>query len=197
MLQHTNASVTGRSIHIVLIVGLLVVSTLINVLQARKINRLENAIVSLKSEGRLSEGSIVPRIEAKDLDGNALTLSYTEGQQPTVLYVFSPQCKWCERNLGSVKALAKIANGSYRFVTITLSEDNLREYIANKDFRFPVYTRLSVETLRAYKLGGTPQTLVISGDGRVQKNWMGAYMGETKTDIEAFFKTKLPDLPQS
>jgi hypothetical protein len=69
--------------------------------------------------------------------------------------------------------------------------------ITNKDFRFPVYMRLSADTLQAYKLGGTPQTLVISGEGRVQKNWMGAYNGATKTDIETFFRIKLPDVPRS
>ncbi len=77
-----------------------------------------------------------------------------------------------------------------------MSEKDLPDYITSKDFHFPVLTRLSLDTLKTYKLGGTPQTLVISSEGRVQKTWMGAYMGDTKKDIEAFFNVRLPDLPQ-
>lgn len=197
MFQRLKAPLVRRALKVFLVTGLLVFSTLLNVFQARKIGRLESAIAAVKAEGRLAEGAIVPSIDATDLDGKNVMLSYAPGQQPTVLYVFSPQCKWCERNLASVKVLAKGASGGFRFATITLSEDHLREYITNKDFRFPIYMRLSAETLQAYKLGGTPQTLVISGEGRVQKNWMGAYTGANKTDIEAFFGIKLPDLPRS
>ena len=93
--------------------------------------------------------------------------------------------------------MARAVDGNYRFATIALSEEDLAKYITNNDFRFPVYTRLNVETVQSYKLGGTPQTIVISGDGHVQKNWMGAYLGATKTEVETFFGTKLPDLPPS
>jgi peroxiredoxin len=193
----SNASTLRRTVHFALLIGLLIASTLINLFQARKISRLENTVVALKSEGKLAIGSSVPRIDASDPNGHSVSLSYGANEPPTVLYVFSPQCKWCERNLGSVKELAKAVSGKYRFATITLSEDNLQQYIATKDFQFPVYARLSVDTLRAYKLGGTPQTLVISNDGRVQGNWMGAFTGDTRTELETFFKIKLPDLPKS
>src|SRR5262245_27091858 len=143
MFERIKSGPIRRMAHLALITGLLVLSTILNVFQARKINRLEDAIQDLKSEGRLAEGATVPTINAKDPDGNDVTLSYTPGQLPTLLYVFSPQCKWCERNLGNLKALAKATNGSYRFATLTLSEDHLREYMVDKDFRFPVYTRLS------------------------------------------------------
>ena len=36
------------------------------------------------------------------------------------------------------------------------------------------------ETIKAYKLGSTPQTLVISRDGKVLKNWVGAYVGKAR-----------------
>jgi len=62
------------------------------------------------------------------------------------------------------------------------------------DFHFPVYTGLKTNTTQAYKFGGTPQTLVISSDGHVQKNWMGAYAGATKSEIEAYFEVHLPEL---
>jgi peroxiredoxin len=186
-----------HTLHIFIVTGLLIGSTLLNVFQARKVGQLRHTIAALKSEGQLLEGSSVPSIDARDANRNSAKLTYVAGGPSTVLYVFSPQCGWCNRNLASVKTLAKSINGSYRFATISLSEDKLQEYMTQKDFQFPVYAGLSINTARAYKFGGTPQTLVISSDGHVQKNWMGAYMGETKREIETYFNVQLPDLPQN
>lgn len=196
MSNQSDSSPLGRKSNIFILVGLLITSTVINAFQARKVFHLESTLTALKSEGQLAVGSSVPAIEAVDANGNPVTLSYASNGPPAVLYVFSPQCKWCERNLDSVKTLAKDIGPNYRFSTIALSEKDLPDYITSKDFHFPVLTRLSLDTLKAYKLGGTPQTLVISSEGRVQKTWMGAYMGDTKKDIEAFFNVRLPDLPQ-
>lgn len=187
----------GKTLHTSIIFGLLIGSTLLNVFQARKVSQLRNALVVLKSEGRLSEGSTVPAIDARDAYKNTAKLTYESDGPPTVLYVFSPSCIWCSRNLDSVKTLAKSLKGTHRFATISLSEDKLQEYIAEKDFQFPVYAGLTPKTLMAYKLGGTPQTMVLSSDGRVQKNWMGAYAGETKSEIESYFNIQLPDITQA
>ena len=96
-----------------------------------------------------------------------------------------------------MKTLANNLKGTYRFATISLSEDKLQEYIAEQDFQFPVYAGRTPKTVMAYKLGGTPQTMVLSSDGRVQKNWMGAYAGETKSEIESYFNIQLPDITQT
>ncbi len=186
-----------NTLHVVIITALLIVSAAINVFQNRKITQLRSAIAILKSEGQLALGSTVPSIDARDENKNSARLSYVEGGPPTVLYVFSPQCGWCTRNLDSIKALAKGINGSYRFAAVSLSEEKLQEYITEKDFKFPIYTGLSISTAKAYKFGGTPQTLVISSDGRVQKNWMGAYAGATKSEIEEYFHITLPELSQN
>ena len=53
---------------------------------------------------------------------------------------------------------------------------------------------LSPETLKTYKLGSTPQTIVISPEGKVLQDWVGAYVGDQKSQVEAFFQVTLPGL---
>jgi hypothetical protein len=44
-----------------------------------------------------------------------------------------------------------------------------------------------------YGLGSTPETIVISSQGKVVERWLGAYEGGTKRDMERFFSANLPD----
>jgi peroxiredoxin len=187
---------SAKGLDSVLMGGFLIASVVVNVLQTRKVVELRGAIATLKSEGQLQVGSPVPPIEGTDANKRSAKLTYVVGGPPTVLYVFSPQCGWCGLNLESIKTLAKSIDSRYRFATISLSEDNLQDYIKQKDFNFPVYTGLTMDTTKAYKFGGTPQTLVISSDGHIQKSWMGAYTGATKSEIEAYFNVHLPELAQ-
>lgn len=48
---------------------------------------------------------------------------------------------------------------------------------------FPVY-EVSAESALAYRLGGTPQTIVVSPYGQVVKIWDGAYEGDLKREFE-------------
>jgi len=70
----------------------------------------------------------------------------------------------------------------------------LAEYVAKNELKLPVYCSLSSETLKTYKLGSTPQTIVISPEGKVVQDWVGAYVGEQKSQVEAFFHVNLPRL---
>jgi Redoxin len=180
--------------HVLILTVLLIASVGINVLLAQKVRQLRNAILVLKSEGQLDVGSLVPAIKAKDVEGNPVTVSYSEGGLPTVVYVLSPQCGWCARNVENIKALAQGARGKYRFVALSLSDDKLKENVLNHDLGFPVYSGLSGDARAAYKLGGTPQTIVVSAGGRVQKSWTGAYTEQLQREVEDYFEVKLPGL---
>lgn len=174
--------------------ALLVCSVALNVYLTFKVKRYENVVSSLKGEGSLAVGSSVPSIEAKDLDGRTATLAFNGEGAPTVLYVFRPECGWCERNSQSVNALAAQAGDKYRFVGLSLSSKELKEYAARHGIKFPVYTDLPFSVTSAYKLSGTPQTIIVSPDGRVVRNWMGAYTGEFQHEVESFFGVSLPGL---
>jgi len=53
---------------------------------------------------------------------------------------------------------------------------------------------MSYTFYNAYKVGGTPNTLVISPEGRVLKNWRGAYMDDLQREVEQYFEVELPGI---
>lgn len=178
--------------HTSILTLLLACSVFINLLLARKVSQLQQFIFEVSSEGRLEIDSRVPPIEARDVDGNPVFINYTGSERPTVLYVFTPQCDWCTRNLANVRTIANHAGERYRFVGLSLSSDQLREYISRNNIDYPVYTELPDSVRSAYMLGGTPQTIIVSAEGRVIKNWMGAYSHGLRQDVEEYFRVRLP-----
>jgi peroxiredoxin len=169
-------------------------SVALNVVLASKVRSFRQFRLAKASEQLLKAGTIVPPIAATRPDGKQQMISYQDSNQPTVLYIFTPPCSWCARNMNSFKTLADNKNAQYRFIGISLSEQGLADYVAKNDLKLPVYSGLSPETLNTYKLGGTPQTIVISPEGKVLKDWAGAYFGDQKSQIEAFFHVSLPGL---
>jgi len=173
---------------------LLVCSLGINLLLARRVVSLKTLVGTLKSEARLAEGDKVSAITARDPQGHIAVLDYGNTNVPTVLFVISPTCGWCTKNIMNMRALAEKAGDRYRFVGLSLSSDKLSEYVAENKLQFPVYTDLPFVPLQDYKLGGTPQTIVVSPNGEVMKLWSGAFADNVQKDVEAYFGVNLPGL---
>ena len=172
--------------------ALLLTSVILNLVLARRVKSLNEAIALVKSEQSLDEGEMAPPIAAHDLDGRATVIRFDSVSTPTLLYVFTPPCEWCTRNLSAVKTLAANLKGRYKVVGLSLSADGLQKYVTDSGIEFPVYRDVSAETRSAYHLGGTPDTIVVSTDGRVMKHWRGAYVGSTRKDVESYFNVHLP-----
>jgi peroxiredoxin len=171
-----------------------VLSVSLNVLltfQVRSLTRERSARITARP---LNVGETVQAIAAKRLSGQWEVISYQGMSQSTVLYVFTPPCSWCARNIDNFKALVNKEGGEYRFIGLSLSEEGLAEYVAKNDLKLPIYSRVSNEAKKAYKFSGTPQTMVISPEGRILQNWMGAYVGDQKSQVEGFFHVSLPGL---
>lgn len=172
----------------------LALSVALNVLMAHKLRVLAHTVGRTGASAPLEPGTMVPAFEAVGVDGHKRIVSFNEVSEPTVLYVFTPPCSWCARNADNFKTLIEQKSSEYRFVGVSLSSSKLPEYIANHSLTIPIYTGLSDETKKKYRLGGTPQTIVISTEGRIVKNWIGAYASDQKSQVEAFFHVSLPGL---
>ncbi len=151
-------------------------------------------MTDIKAEGRLAVGASVPSIQASDSDQNSVSVSYSAENKPTFLYVVSPKCGWCAKNLQNIKTIASSARERYRFIGLSLSDENLQEYIAQSNYGFPIYGGLTSSTKADYKLSATPQTIILSPEGKVLKNWVGAYEGSLLREVEEYFSLRLPGL---
>jgi peroxiredoxin len=141
----------------------------------------------------LASGATAPPMSVQTLDGRQVRITYGEAARPTVLYVFKPSCAWCERNLQNLRHLVSERSDKFQFIGLSLEPDGLISYVRDSGLNFPVYLRPTDETIKEYRLGNVPHTLVMSETGVVLKNWAGAY-GTIGPDVEAFFRIKLPGL---
>ena len=174
--------------------GLLVCSLAINLILARRVASLKRTIAVIKSESRLALGDTLPAIVAKDPHGRTAVLNYSETQLPTVVFIITPTCGWCTKNVMNMRALVKNAGARYRFVGLSLSSDKLIDYVKENKLEFPIYTDLPIVTMREYKLSGTPETIVVSPQGQVTRIWSGAFAEDLQSEVEDYFSVKLPGI---
>jgi peroxiredoxin len=192
--QRTTDFGFGRRRALPVVIVILLTSIAMNVILAKKLRSLTSKQTAAQREQPLKIGAMVPSLGAKDEGGHATKITYIGTNRPTVLYVFTPTCSWCGRNMDNLKTLIDKAGGQYRFLGLSLSEQGLAHYVAQNELRLPVFSDLSAESKVAYKLSGTPQTIVVSAEGRVLQTWVGAYVGDQKSQVEAFFHVSLPGL---
>lgn len=179
---------------IVALTVMLVTSVVLNVMLSLRVRELTGMQNAVRENRELVAGTVVPSFTARRLDGGSETITYTGSVRPTVLYIFTPQCGWCTRNLDNLRTLIAQKGEGFRFIGVSLSGVGLEKYVADHQLPFPVYTDIPKETGEAYKMGGTPQTVVISPQGQVIQNWVGAYAGDQKTQVEAYFDVTLPGI---
>jgi hypothetical protein len=177
----------------VALAALLCVSTVINLLLVGRVRSLRWNLEVARAAMVLPVGEELPILSATDSSGKPVSLDPRASDLPTLLYVLSPTCGWCTLNRDSINHLASNVRGEFRVVAVSLSKptDGLNsEY----SYGFPVLFEPTEESIVAYRLRGTPQTLLISKDGKLENSWKGAYIGEVKRSLEARFGTALPEL---
>lgn len=174
---------------------LLCLSVFLNVSLALTVRNLRKTTALLQNTKRLRLNDFASPLEVLDLNGNRHAISYSDTKVPTVLYVFTPECDWCGRNLANIKALESQLRNRYRVLGVSLDYRELNQYVHNHGINFPVYHSPSEATRVTYDLVATPTTLIVS-EGRVVRIWRGAYGGERRAEIEQFFEIKLPGLTE-
>lgn len=172
---------------------LLIFSLAVNLGLAIRTTTLERTIEILKGEQRLKIGAEVPPIEVGTNDGSFLQLRYDHVTMPTLLYVMTPKCVWCQRHNLNMNALATQSGSNYRMLIVSLTkegvEDYQRKYAVGQDISF-----LSPQSQLNLRLAGTPTTLLISPTGRILGRWVGAYDDTQRREIEKRLAVTLPGL---
>jgi hypothetical protein len=165
----------------------------LNVALAVKV-KVQRSRIAYLSNPKPIEGQQLPTILAKTLEGRAGVVDFRPEGPPTILYVFSPSCHWCARNLQNLRSVRDALGGRFRFIGLSLSKKDLSAYVARTGLSFPVFTEPSDASSLAYHFSETPETWVISGSGKLKKRWAGAWTGDTQKEIESFLGVALPGL---
>jgi hypothetical protein len=173
------------------VVGALFASVAVNGLQGTRILKLEEALNATRPTERPLEGTILPPLDVKTTDGSHRLFNYGSAGKPTLLYIMSPSCLWCERNAASFQALSHRIGGRIQLIALTLSDEGLEAFQTQNSVDYPIYSP-SASTLRSYRLGETPTTILVSESGQVVRIWSGTYTGLTRKSIENYFNVQLP-----
>jgi peroxiredoxin len=167
---------------------LLGVSLALNVYQYRRPIALHGSAPEL-----LRVGQQLPPFAAKTLDGVSYRRSRDTGR-PAILYAFSPSCSWCARNLANAQAVAHQTKGTFDFVAVALSNDGLKKCISDNQLDWTIVNDVPEDILSAYRLYGTPATIVLDRDNKVLHAWSGAFSGNVSEEVERALAVKLPGL---
>lgn len=196
---NTSRRMRWLSSHSSILMLLLVCSVGLNVLLAGRVRDLSelSRLLQLKMNSPvLVPGSIAPEFSARETNDKKVFLNYADSKFPTVIYLFSPDCHWCDRNLDNIRMLAGSAHDRFRFVGVSLTKEDLQSYLAQSKLPFEIYHSPADEVKIAYGFNSTPSTVVISPTGKVLQYWRGAYNEELQREVEDFFNVKLPGMSQ-
>jgi hypothetical protein len=139
----------------------------------------------------LQRGDRVLPVRGTLLNGQLLLEAYS---RPIVLYVFSPTCSWCERNLDNARTIASAAGERYGFLGIVTIDSGIAEYVSSRRLDWPVVKNVPLEILESLKILGTPQTILVDKGGIVLNSWSGALAGPVVDEVEAQLGVRLPGL---
>ena len=157
-----------------LVLALLGLSLFLNVFLAAKLSR--KRVIIFSGGSTLKTGTTLPALRAERVGGVSTTIEWSDTQNAnaTILYVFSPTCVWCSRNLANIQALSGALRYNYRVIGLSLSDVGLKEYLRDHPLGFPVFTNAVRVDGKALGIAGTPETFVIARDGRIENIWNGA-----------------------
>jgi hypothetical protein len=112
-------------------------------------------------------GVYVPSLSVVTLAGVKETITLERAERLTVVYVLSPDCRWCSYNMRNIKSLAASRSGECRFIGISLRHPDLAHYAELNKLPFPMFQIDSLDSAPNLLLGQIPETIVID------KAWEG------------------------
>jgi len=125
----------------------------------------------------------------RDLSGHPFSISPIHNR---LIYIFSPTCRWCEKNVAGIQDLAKKVSPEYDVVGLVQSPDGMTEYLARHSLSFPIVVDNDPADMAALGFQGTPQTILIV-DGKIVHNWSGAFQGKVRESIQGTLGVSIND----
>jgi hypothetical protein len=157
----------------VVLVGLLVLSLLLNVFQGLRIKTLEELLVTIKDEHRIAVGDQLSDLRALTSEGNVLDIQFNEEAPCRLFYVASVTCNWCLANRDSVHFLATRVAPDVELFAFVDDPSRVHLVLEMSTARWSV---LNHEVLHSLKGGvsGTPFAFTLTPDGIVSGVQRGA-----------------------
>lgn len=132
---------------------------------------LESAEYRLQKRFSATVGETLSEIRGRTRFGAEVTVDYQSGG-PTLVYVFSPTCGYCDETWPTWHQLRSLPG--VRSVAIDLTSRADEAYFGARNVvGFPVISEVDPEITLSHHFNLVPQTLLVGSDGRVLGVWTG------------------------
>ena len=157
-----------------------------NVALLRQNRTLRNQLAVPPPASEVPLGTQVPDLAGFDVSGRHISVAYGQNQPKVLLFVFSPSCQFCAQNWPKWWQLfPSIDRSNVRPVGVDVSSTATPDYINEHRLNeMPVLTQLDPKDTVGYHLRLTPQTILVDGNGRVEKVWSGVLDDNNVAEIE-------------
>ena len=159
---------------------------------ARQNRRLAGIIKDPKQYFQtLSEDDTVPSFTAQTIDGNDLSVRYSQDEPYRVFLWFGPSCDYCEANIEFWKRVHdEFESGEIRVLGMFAgSTGEAKEYVAAHDLGFPVVCADNRYIVDVYKGHVLPQTVLVDPTGTIRGAWAGIVDDAAKESIVSTLKS--------
>lgn len=173
---------TSYSIHKTLLIVFVACSILLllaNIRLSQQLAQYRRNYQNTVDANQPQAGMIVPPLVGYDLDGNKITIDYGKDSRKTLILALSPSCHACDDNWPQWQQL--LLSNQAKDVRIVLADVATNEpplsktYVAQHGIQaLPTLAEVTAESMIAYHLQYTPQTILIDQTGRVEKVQSGA-----------------------
>lgn len=175
---------SGRRLHGVLIVGLLLGTTSSGLAQE----------LSGEAAIGIEIGATPQAVAVEDLDGNEVDLGELIGGGPTLLEFWAVWCENCEALHPRMQAAHETYGDQIRFravaVAVGQSKRAIRRHLKNHPVRYPTLWDAKGRAVRAFKAPVTSYIVILDADGHVAYTGAGA-----EQDIDAAIRSVLESTP--
>lgn len=162
----------GATILFGFLVFILLAANIALIIQNRS---LKSPIARVYAPLELQAGTVVPRLNGLDLNGREINVEYGNDSRKAVVLVFSPHCGFCTMNMPNWKRIVDgLDRRSYRIVAVSIVSDGVKDYINQYGLTdVPIIAEVDPKSRASYEMRSTPQTMIISPNGTVEKVWTG------------------------
>jgi peroxiredoxin len=183
----------ARSLDLAFVIMLIAV--VIAILCIVRLSRTQAAIKRSRAEaeGTISgpqscqPGDLVPSFRTRDLLGEPAEIAY-DGTSKYLLFIFSPECSECQREIPQFNKLA-LDFQAKGYIVRAISIDSIKastQYLKDMELDFETVTMPNMAIRRTYRVISIPETLVVSCKGVVE--WV-RYGALTTADISDLLST--------
>lgn len=139
---------------------------------------------------QIKEGAVFDTFQAKNINGGVTKIDFAGNNSKRVLLYFHPSCGWCKKQMPYWKTLVSNADSAkFKITAITIDENanEIKKYMNTYGVNSWEVLSITKEDADKAEFSGTPATIVLDNQGKVEKVWTGMWRDKELADAGNYF----------